>query len=71
MPSYLNTENSLSYRDSVKRDNDYGKESIEITKNGIEELMSNCEAGMLEYELESYFDFYIKSNGNRQLSLKL
>lgn len=46
------------------------KESIEITKNGIEELMSNCEAGMLEYELESYFDFYIKSNGNRQLSFK-
>ena len=46
------------------------KESIEITKNGFEELMSNCEAGMLEYELESYFDFYIKSNGNRQLSFK-
>lgn len=46
------------------------KESIEVTKTGIEELMLNSMPGMLEYELESYFDFHIKNNGQRTNSFK-
>jgi len=46
------------------------KSSIEITKSGIEELMKNVMPGMLEYELESHFDFYLKNHGQRVTSFK-
>lgn len=46
------------------------KDAINITKGGIESLMKNCKAGMYEYQLESYFDFHIKNNGNRLHSFK-
>lgn len=42
--------------------------SIETTKGGIEELMKNSKEGLLEYQLESYFDFHIKQNGNKKVS---
>ena len=41
------------------------KESIETTKGGIEALMKNCKSGMYEFQLESYFDQYIKFNGQK------
>lgn len=46
------------------------KESIEVTRTGIEELMKHSCSGMLEYELESYFDYHIKNNGQRVTSFK-
>ena len=36
------------------------KKAIEITKSGIEKLMSEARVGMKEYELEAYFDFNCK-----------
>ncbi|MGV3465447.1 MAG: aminopeptidase P family protein [Heyndrickxia sp.] len=39
------------------------KRAIEITKNGIYNLMSNAKPGMKEYQLEAYFDFVLKTEG--------
>jgi Xaa-Pro aminopeptidase len=39
------------------------KVAIDITKEGIEALFSNARPGMMEYELEAYFDFILKSKG--------
>ena len=39
------------------------KKAIEITKSGIEKLMTECRSGMKEYELEAYFDFNCKVKG--------
>ena len=44
------------------------KESIETTKGGIYELMKHSKEGLLEYQLESYYDQYIKFNGNKNVS---
>ena len=39
------------------------KKAIEITKSGIEKLMSEARVGMKEDELEAYFDFNCKVKG--------
>ncbi|UYP00321.1 M24B family metallopeptidase [Oceanotoga sp. DSM 15011] len=39
------------------------KKAIEITKNGIYEMMKNSKPDMMEYQIEAYFDFILKSNG--------
>ena len=39
------------------------KKAIEITKSGMEKLMSEARVGMKEYELEAYFDFNCKVKG--------
>ena len=39
------------------------KKAIEITKSGIERLMTEARVGMKEYELEAYFDFNCKVKG--------
>lgn len=46
------------------------KDAIEVTRVGIEEMMKNSHAGMYEYQLENYFDFVIKENGQRLHSFK-
>lgn len=46
------------------------KESIAVTKLGIEELMRQSKAGIYEYQLESFFDFVVKNNGQRITSFK-
>ncbi len=46
------------------------KASIAVTKTGIEELMNHSQAGLIEYELESYFDYHLKNNGQRVTSFK-
>lgn len=46
------------------------KASIDTTRYGIEELMKNSKAGMYEYQLETYFDQYIKYNGQKDVSFK-
>ena len=46
------------------------KASIDTTRYGIEELMKNAKAGMYEYQLETYFDQYIKYNGQKDVSFK-
>ena len=44
------------------------KKAIEITKSGIEKLMTECRSGMKEYELEAYFDFNCKIKGATDLA---
>lgn len=39
------------------------KQAIGITYEGIKSLMQNAKPGMLEYELEAYFDFELKRRG--------
>ncbi len=46
------------------------KESIETTRYGVEELMKHSQVGMYEYQLESYFDQYIKFHGQKDVSFK-
>lgn len=37
--------------------------AIEITKDGVRNIMKNAKPGMMEYELQAYFDFTLKSRG--------
>lgn len=37
--------------------------AIEITKSGILSMFRNAKPGMMEYEIEAYFDFELKKNG--------
>lgn len=46
------------------------KQSIDVTKLGIEALMSQSRPGIYEYQLESHFDFVVKNNGQRITSFK-
>ncbi len=46
------------------------EQAIDATKKGVEELMANSKAGMTEYQLEAYFDFSIKQNGNLEHAFK-
>lgn len=39
------------------------KRAIEVTKEGILSMMDNAKPGMMEYEIEAYFDFVLKKNG--------
>lgn len=44
--------------------------AVDVTEKGINELMRNAKPGMYEYQLEAYFDFSIKQNGNSEHSFK-
>lgn len=46
------------------------KESIYVTKLGVERIMKESKAGLYEYQLESYFDYVIKNEGQRINSFK-
>lgn len=37
--------------------------AIEVTNTGILSMMKNAKPGMMEYEIEAYFDFELKRNG--------
>ncbi len=39
------------------------KKAIGITYDGIKNMMKNAKPGMMEYGVEAYFDFTLKSNG--------
>lgn len=39
------------------------RKAISITKEGIELMMKHSKAGMMEYEIEAYFDFVTTKNG--------
>lgn len=44
------------------------KESIETTRGGILDLMKSSAPGLYEYQLEAYFDLWIKYYGNKKRS---
>ena len=39
------------------------RKAIEITNEGIMNMLHNIKPGMMEYEIEAYFDFTLKKNG--------
>lgn len=39
------------------------QKAMDITKDAVEYLMTNCKTGITEGALEAYYDFYIKQNG--------
>lgn len=49
----------------IKEDYEIEKiqQAIDITIKGIEQMMKQAKAGMMEYEIEAYFDFVLKQNG--------
>lgn len=44
------------------------KIAIDKTRLGIESMMKNAKPGIMEYQLESYFDFELKNNGVKDFS---
>lgn len=46
------------------------REAGKITIKGVEALMKNAKPGMMEYQLESYFDFVIKQHGAKDYAFK-
>lgn len=70
--NYLDNNEIVVALRSVKEKEEVEKiqESIAVTKLGIEELMKNSRPGIYEYQLESYFDFVVKNNGQRITSFK-
>lgn len=46
------------------------KDAIEITKKGIDSIMNNLKPGIMEYEIESYFDFVLNSAGVKDRAFK-
>lgn len=56
----------------VKNEEEINKirEAAKITIAGVESLMKNAKAGMMEYELEAYFDFHLKQSGVKDFAFK-
>lgn len=46
------------------------RKAIDITIEGVKELMRNSKAEIKEYELEAYFDFICKKNGVKDFAFK-
>lgn len=65
---YLKIENAYNIISNIRMikseiEIDNIKKAIDLTKEGIEDLMKNCKPGMMEYQLEAYYDFKVKSLG--------
>lgn len=60
-----NVYNMISTLREVKKADEIEemRKAIAITDEGINALMNNAKAGMIEYQLEAYFDFVLKTNG--------
>lgn len=46
------------------------RKAIDITKNGLEVMMKNSKPGMMEYQIEAYFDFVLTSEGVKDKAFK-
>lgn len=73
--SYINIRNvyhKICELRMIKNQNELEniKEAIKITKEGIETMMKNAKPGMMEYEIEAYFDFTLTSKGVRDKAFK-
>ena len=67
-----NVYHKISQQRMVKTDEEIEmiKKAISITNEGIKNLMKNARPGMLEYQLEAYFDFKIKTLGSKRFAFK-
>ncbi|MGI6359870.1 MAG: aminopeptidase P family protein [Acholeplasmatales bacterium] len=55
----LSSLRSIKDKEEIKR----MKEAIKITDEGIKLMMKNAKPGMVEHELEAYFEFTLKKHG--------
>jgi len=46
------------------------RKAIEITKDGLEAMMKNSKSGMMEYQIEAYFDYVLTSEGVKDKAFK-
>ncbi|MGE4214822.1 MAG: aminopeptidase P family protein [Anaerotignaceae bacterium] len=48
-----------------KEEIEFIRKAIHITRLGIEAMMKNAKAGMMEYEIEAHYDYVLRKNGVR------
>lgn len=67
-----NVYNMISDLREVKKEYEIEemRTAIDITHEGIKSLMTNAKAGMIEYQLEAYFDFVLKTRGCKDVAFK-
>lgn len=46
------------------------QESIDVTKGALENVLCNIKPGLYEYQIETYFDSYIKFHGQKKTSFE-
>lgn len=70
--SIKNIYNYISELRTVKTKEEIEKirRAIEITKCGLEAIMKNARPGMMEYEIEAYFDYVLISKGVKDKAFK-
>ncbi|MCY6369977.1 aminopeptidase P family protein [Clostridium ganghwense] len=72
---YLNIKNIYHYISelrTIKQEEEIEeiRKAIGITKRGIEKMMKNAKPGMMEYEVEAYFDYVLTSEGVKDKAFK-
>ncbi len=69
---FINVHNIIAEFRMIKEECEIEKieKAINITKKGIYAMMENSKAGMMEYEIEAYFDFELKRNGVKDFAFK-
>lgn len=69
---FINLHNIIAEFRMIKENCEVEKieKAIDITKKGIYAMMLNSKAGMMEYEIEAYFDFELKKNGVKDFAFK-
>lgn len=69
---FINVHNTIAEFRMIKENCEIEKieKAIDITKKGIYAMMENSKAGMMEYEIEAYFDFELKKNGVKDFAFK-
>ena len=62
--------NEISELRSVKTSKEINriKRAIDMTNEGIKEILRNSKGDMFEYQLESYFDFIVNSLGSKEVA---
>lgn len=70
--NFINVHNIIAEFRMIKEECEIDniKKAIDITKKGIYAMMSNSKAGMMEYEIEAYFDFELKKSGVKDFAFK-
>lgn len=68
----LNAYNKVVKLRSVKNEVEVEKikESIEVTKGALENVLKNIKPGQYEYQTETFYDSYIKWHGQRDYAFK-
>lgn len=65
---YSNICNLRSIKDAAEVE--MVEKAGDITRKGVEMMMKHAKPGMMEYEIEAYFDFVLKSNGVTDYAFK-